>query len=214
VPLGKEKLIKDKNRKWLICYLLLNILLFALFAAIVSPKYEDINELLSKLRNPSGFFSLLAFPLATVLEGIIHSDYKAMLVFWRFRNPLPGCRAFSLIAKKDPRIDINKLATLFPGGFPEKPKEQNSVWYKLYRQYSEKPIVYGSHKSFLLTRDLAALTLILIPFCLIAHLFWQTSLPSILYHLLLLFVLTILISVAAQHYGKRFVANVLVEATL
>jgi hypothetical protein len=56
VPLGKEKLIKDKNRKWLICYLLLNILLFALFAAIVSPKYEDINELLSKLRNPSGFF--------------------------------------------------------------------------------------------------------------------------------------------------------------
>ncbi|RLB29911.1 MAG: hypothetical protein DRH11_15505, partial [Deltaproteobacteria bacterium] len=74
--MSKEKLIKDKNRKWLICYMLFHIIVFALFAALISPTFKDINELLSKLKSPSGFFPILAFPFAIILEGIIYSDLK------------------------------------------------------------------------------------------------------------------------------------------
>lgn len=209
----KEPLIKDKNRKWLIFYLLFHVVLFALFISLVGLSFRDINELVSKLKSSSGFFPLLSFPAAIVFEAIIHSDYKAVLVFWRLKNPLPGCRAFSHIATKDPRIDEDKLRNLFPEGLPRTPKEQNSKWYKLYRTVSEKPIVHDAHKSFLLTRDLAALTAILIPCCLIVHLFWKTEPTMIFYHLLLLVFITIVVSLSSQNYGKRFVANVLVEAT-
>jgi len=212
--LSKEKLIKDKNRKWLICYMLFHIIVFALFAALISPTFKDINELLSKLKSPSGFFPILAFPFAIILEGIIYSDLKAILVFWRLKNPLPGHQAFSVIALKDPRIDMKKLESLFPDGLPQEPSDQNSKWYNLYRQFSDRPIVYDAHKSFLLTRDLAALTIVLMPFCFVAHLFWNTPAITVFYHLLLLLGITVVISLSSQNHGKRFVANVLVEATL
>jgi hypothetical protein len=76
---------------------------------------------------------------------------------------------------------------------------------------SNSPIVYDAQKFFLLTRDLAALTAVLIPFCVIAHLFWHTPPKIIIVHVLMLVGLFLLICVSAQNYGKRFVANVLVE---
>jgi hypothetical protein len=212
--LGRDKLIKDKNRKWLIFYLLGHVVLFALLAAILSPTLTDVNDFLSKLKSPSGFFPILSFPLAIVLEGLIHSDHKAVIVFWRTENPDPGSRAFSHIAPKDPRINMDRLHKLFPGGFPQDPDEQNSTWYRLYRKYSESPIVYDAHRFFLLTRDLAALTVVLIPFCIIAHLFWHSSVEVIVSHVLVLAGLAFITLLSAKNYGKRFVANVLVEATL
>jgi hypothetical protein len=206
--------LKDKNRKWLIAYLLFNAVLFAIFSGLVALSIQDINELIDKLKSPSGFFPLLGFPLAIVLEGLIHPDYKAVLVFLRIKNPLPGCRAFSIIAKKDTRVDFEKLTTKFPDGIPKDPEQQNKYWYKLYRECSDKLRVLNSYKVFLLTRDLASLTAVLIPICFVAHLIWDTTWPNIIYHLILLFTLLILIIIAAQNYGKRFVANVLVEATL
>ena len=212
--MNKKKLIKDINRKWLISYLLFHIVLFAIFATLISPTFSDITELLLKLKSPSGFLPILSFPFTIVFEGILHSNLKAIIVFWRLKNTLPGNRAFSVIARNDPRIDLNKLLTLFPNGFPEKPKDQNSAWYQLFRKFSDTPTIYDAHKSFLLTRDLASLTFILMPFLLTAHLFWKTPGITIFYHILLLVVMMIIISLSAQNYGKRFVANVLVEATL
>ncbi len=212
--MSQDKLIKDKNRKWLISYLLFQVALFTLFAAAVSPTFSDINEFLDKLKSPSGFFPLLSFPLAIVLEGLIHSKHKAVLVYWRIKNPLPGSIAFSDIATNDPRIDMESLRQLYPEGLPEDPRDQNSKWYKLYRQYMNIPIVYDAHRFFLLTRDLTALTAVLIPFCIVAHLFWSTAVSAIAYHVLALVMLVVIISISSQNYGKRFVANVLVEATV
>jgi hypothetical protein len=189
-------------------------MLFALFATTVSPTFKDINEFLTKLKSPSGFFPLLAFPLAVIFEGLIHSKHKAVLVFWRIKNPLPGSRAFSDIAPKDPRINLDSIGALFPEGIPVDPQDQNSSWYKLYRQYMDKPIVRDAHRFFLLTRDLAALTIVVIPFCLIGHWFWDTAVSVIGYHALTLLALAVTISISSQNYGKRFVANVLVEATM
>jgi hypothetical protein len=208
----KERLIKDQNRKLLVCYLMANIIVFSLFAAFVPSTFEDINNFFSKLKSPKGFLPFFAFPLCIVLEGLIHSDTKAMLVFWRLKDPYPGSEAFSKIAPNDPRIAMTELRRLFPRGFPKTRRDQNSAWYKLYRAFSDNLRVYDAHKNFLLTRDLASLTVVLLPVCVIVHLFWETPLKFVALHALLLVGLVFIMTTSSQHYGKRFVANVLVEA--
>lgn len=212
VVLSKNHLIKNKNRKWLITYILFHIVLFALFTAIISPTFENINLFLSKLKSPAGFFPLLAFPIVVVLEGLIHSNHKAILMFWRIKNPLPGCRAFTQIAPNDPRIRMSILKKMFPDGLPTEPCEQNAAWYGIYRQHQNKPIVYDAHRFFLLSRDLAALTVILIPFCVVAHIFWSSPASIIVYHSLTLVMISVLTCISSIHYGKRLVENVFVEA--
>ena len=52
----------------------------------------------------------LALPFATlILDGIVTSDFKEVLVCWRLKNTLPGHRAFSVHAKADPRVDMKAL---------------------------------------------------------------------------------------------------------
>ena len=46
------------------------------------------------------------------------------------------------------------------GPFPDDPGEQNSRWYEMYSTLLQKPSVLGAHKSFLFTRDYAALSFI------------------------------------------------------
>lgn len=193
--------------------MLLHGVLFALFSTIINPTYIEINSFLLKLKSPTGLFPILSFPLAVILEGVIHSNFKAIIVFWRKRNPLPGCRAFSDIAPNDPRINMAVIKNMYPGGLPDDPHDQNVAWYELYRQHRNKPIVYDAHRFFLLTRDLAVLTVVLIPFCVVAHLFWGSPASAIGYHMLLLAVIAILISFSAQSYGRRLVENVFAEAT-
>jgi len=210
----RDKTLKSQNRKWLTGYLLAQVLLFGLFCGVVAFSLEDFDELLSRIKTPGGLFPLIAFPLSIVLEGILSNNYKAILVFWRLRNPLPGCRAFSDIARQDPRIDMDRLVELFPEGLPQEPAKQNREWYRLYRKYKSEPVVLDAHKSFLLTRDLATLTVIIIPVCLIGHFIWGTPAQLIFYYIAVEVIALIGITIASRNYGKRFVANVLVEAGL
>ena len=208
----KEQSIKNQNRKYLILYLFVNIIIFAVFANIIEMSFRNINELWTKLRNPQGIIAVIIVPLTIVLEGFLSSHIKAVLVFCRFKDPLPGNRAFSEIAKNDHRVDLNKLVKIFSGNLPQSSINQNKEWYKLYRKHEDKVRVLDAHRSFLLTRDLTALTAILILICITAHILWGTTWKDIAYHYLLLGVLFFICRRAAYNYGKSFVANVLVEA--
>ena len=106
---------------------------------------------------------------ALILSSLLSADHKAVLVFWRLRNPLPGARAFSVHAPADPRIDLAKLRKNV-GEFPTTERDQNSKWYGLYKQVDSDPSVVDSHKNYLLFRDIAAMSLLLVP-----------ALPLILY---------------------------------
>lgn len=211
--MGNQSYIKDINRKWLICYLLFHIALFALFSGLIGLSFEDVNKLLSKLKTPTGFLPLVGLPFTIILEGLLSNSIKEVLVFWRFKNRLPGCRAFSDIAPNDHRINMDRVRILFPDGFPTGPREQNQEWYLLYKKYGDRDRVFHSHKTFLLTRDLAALTAILIPSCVVAHLVAGTQGIMILYHGLFLLATLVVIALSSRNYANRFVANVIVEAT-
>lgn len=207
----KEKAIKSLNRKYLVGFMLVNYLIFGFFSSLFVLIFEDMERLIEKSMSPEHLIALVIIPLCVILEGLISSHLKHMLVFLRFRNPLPSYRAFSLVALKDHRIDMKKVKTLFSSQIPIDPEEQNNTWYSMYRRHSSKLIVYQAHKSFLLTRDLAALTFILLPASLFAHLIFGTNPIKMLTHVgLLLFILVCTI-LASQNYGKRFVANVIVE---
>ena len=210
----KQRYIKTENRKWLILYLLLHIVSFALFSGLINFNLSDADQLISKLKNPQGFLPLSVVVLIIVLEGLFKNSVKEFLVFWRIKHRLPGHRAFTKIGPSDSRIDMERVKKLFPDGLPNDPEKQNKEWFRLYRKYQNELQVFYSHKAFLLTRDLVALTVIFIPLSIFGH-FMLSSKPWMLfYHMLILVIMFIGISLSARHYGERFVANVLVEASI
>lgn len=210
----KQRYIKSENRKWLIGYLILHIVVFALFGSLINFDLIDADQLVSKLRNPQGFIPLTAAILIIVLEGLFKNSVKEFLVFWRLKNRLPGHRAFTKIGPNDSRINMERVKALFPDGLPVDPKKQNSKWFQLYREYQDELQVFYSHKAFLLTRDLASLTVIFIPLSIFGHFLLGSTAQMVVYHLSILVILFAGISLSARHYGERFVANVLVEASL
>lgn len=212
--LPKTKQQKSKNRKWLTSYLLIHIIIFCLFAGIINFDLIEVDQLFLKLKDPQSFIPLTAAIFIIVLDGIFKNSIKEFLVFWRFKNRLPGHRAFSHIGPRDSRIDTARLALLFPAGVPEDPKRQNNEWYRFYRNFRDEPQVFFSHKAFLLTRDLASLTVVFIPLTISGHFLLGTTLHLVIYHLLLLLVLFVLMSLSSRNYAERFVANVLVEASI
>ena len=208
----KQPYIKSQNRKWLIGYLLLQMIIFSLFAGLIDPTFSNANALLAKLRDPQGFLPLIAVTFSIVLEGFLNNPIKEFLVFWRIKNRLPGHRAFSVIGPSDARVNMEKVKALFPKGFPLDPREQNREWFQLYKTFGHEPRVFYSHKAFLLTRDLTALTAVIVPLSLIAHRIMGTPWEAIGYHVLFLLALLVVVSLSARNYGNRFVANVLIEA--
>ena len=210
----KQRYIKSENRKWLIGYFLLHIVIFALFSSLINFSLIDADQLISKLKNPQGFIPLTAVILIIVMEGIFKNTIKEFFVFWKFKNRLHGHRAFSHIGPSDPRIDMERVKQLFPHGLPVDPKEQNNEWFRLYRQYQDELQIFHSHKAFLLTRDLTSLTVVFIPLSILGHFLLGSKPQMLIYHLLILVMLFIVISLSAKHYAERFVANVLAEASI
>ena len=78
------------------------------------------------------------------------------------QNLLPGSETFTRYASADPRIDMAALKRNV-GVPPGDPAEQNAKWYKLYRRVSRDPAVVEAHKLYLLYRDMAAISIMLVP---------------------------------------------------
>ena len=146
-----------------------------------------------------------------MVNGFLTSDQKAFLVYWRRRDTLPGHRAFTKYAIKDPRVDLERLEQLH-GALPTGPKTQNKLWYKIYRSNKEEIIVRNSHKAFLLARDLCAQAFLFLVFSIVI-LFFSTVTHRWIY-CLLAFAEFLLMLRLAQNNGRRFVRNVLaIEST-
>jgi hypothetical protein len=109
---------------------------------------------------------------------------------------------------------MERIEKMFPHGVPLDPQKQNKEWFRLYRKYQNELQVFESHRAFLLTRDLSALTVFFIPLVIFGHFLLGSKIQMTFLHLLLLFGLFAVISLSSRNYGNRFVANVLVEASI
>jgi hypothetical protein len=161
-----------------------------------------------------GIFLAAAGPLIAVfLNDLLSSDAKASIVFWRIKDVLPGHRAFSKHAEADPRIDMAALKAKV-GDFPQSPRDQNATWYRLYQKHQSNVSVSDAHKRFLLFRDSASLTVLIIIVAGAAGILAgiSFSLQAILLGGLIAQFLWL--SLSARNTGIRFVQNVLAaEAT-
>ncbi len=111
---------------------------------------------------------LLPVPIL-LFSYLLSQSQKATIVFWRLKHPMPGCRAFSVHAPADVRIDLAALKANV-GEFPVEERAQNSMWYRLYKLVENDTAVLESHQNYLMFRDIAAMSLLLVivvPVCLV-----------------------------------------------
>ena len=157
---------------------------------------------------------LLALPFATlILDGIVTPHFKAVLVYWKWRNPLPSHQAFSLHGKADKRVDMRALEQEH-GRLPTDPVEQNLLWYKLSKATADEPSVDEAHYAWLLARDLTSLSFILL--IISAGLTAAVRVGG--WEWVVMFGTQVALYVAmrqvAANKGTRFVTTVLAEATV
>lgn len=160
-----------------------------------------------------GSVSLAVIVLAKlILLGIVPARLRDRLIYWRWRHPLPGSRAFTRLGPNDARVDIASLERLY-GPLPSDPGEQDYLFYKIYRIHADEVGVLDAHKSYLAARDIGIINLIL--FLLLPGFAWWATLDlarTATYAAALL-ASYLLLAFAAQIYGGRLVENVLAAAS-
>lgn len=150
----------------------------------------------------------LAPVVVLLLTSLLPSEAKAVLVFWRARNTLPGHRAFSLYAARDARIDLQALRKNI-GEFPDAPRDQNTLWYRLYKKVETEAMVTLAHRHYLLFRDLAALSLLLTVIAPVVVFALGAATAAIWFTICLFAIQYLATAVAARNHGVRLVTNVL-----
>jgi hypothetical protein len=151
----------------------------------------------------------LALVIATVLNGLVSPDMKARLVFLRWHHALPGHRAFSKYAGRDPRIDLSAVEQLHGSPLPIDPVEQNRAWYRIYKTVENEQPVRQVHRDFLLLRDYTGMCVVFIALYGAVGLYAIPSVKIGLIYLLLLVAQYLLVRQAAANYGIRLVTTVL-----
>ena len=131
-----------------------------------------------------------------------------MLVYWKPLGVLPGCEAFTKYGPRDPRIDMVALKKNV-GALPTDSTEQNSKWYKLYKQVPNEPEVQEAHKLFLMYRDMAVLSLPLVALVPLSLNVAGVSNSTLALAAGLFVIQYLLTALSARWSGIRFVCNVL-----
>ena len=206
-----EKLQKENiSNIWkIICmdFLVLNIILSSLniekFISLITSKSMLDNSLFKLL---SSF--ILGILIVKLLLNILPAEIKHNIIFGKLKYSLPGHRAFTVHAKKDPRIDMENLKKIL-GVLPKLPSEQNRIWYKIYQQHKNDEQIIDSHLKFLFFRDSSILTIfIFIGFIILCITFKATLFQWIL-SISFITIQLIIFIISAKNNGIRFVQNVL-----
>jgi hypothetical protein len=208
----REPDLKGRNALYLSSFVAVNS---AIFLSIVINKglpksLQPITQAWSQVNAKNGIIAAGIPIIVIVLNGVLSDTMKARLVFWRWQNPLPGCRVFSALMESDPRINVKVLAAKH-GRFPRSPSAQNALWYKLYREHKLKPMIWSGHRVYLLTRDLTAIAVCFVVLfsagAAVASVDWKTWMV----YAATLFLQYLIVARAARNYGNSFVQDVLCE---
>ena len=181
---------------------------------VVNQKSLDIDQLASL--QESGGAMLTIGALAGWLSYLLPADLKNALVFLRWKNALPGHR-FLQLAESDTRIDAKALREKVANykSLISDHKAQNSYWYReFYRPVANQDEVASTHKSYLLYRDAAAVSLLCTFIFLLAKLLLAELMAGIGVASVLVFVAAALgFVVAASNLGRRLVTTAVAIST-
>ncbi|MBD7952986.1 hypothetical protein H9654_02110 [Stenotrophomonas sp. Sa5BUN4] len=200
---------KDSNRLALLSALASNLLLYYALARGLDLGKISTGAMMGHLNLllPGG----LAIAFTSIVNAQLNSLHKARIVFWRWTHPLPGTRVFTELAPDDPRIDLDSLnAHLAP--LPVEPRQQNSLWYRLYQEQQDTAAVSHLDRNWLFARDYCCVIALLAPILIVAGL-WQLPSLNVYASLVGLLVFQFLVArQAAKNYAERFVTTVVAQA--
>ena len=198
-----SKKLKDYNAT-LVSMTIFNLVI--LIGDLLFSFIKDFNSL-SKDLLAENYVFLCVIPIVTyILNGLLPPNFKAVIVYMRTKNPLPGTRVFTELIQKDERIDINRFNMKY-SGYSTVPEEQNKMWYQIYSNHKYDPVIYESHRDFLKSRDMTSLAfLLLILFAIYA--FMGNLIYTYLAKMVYLVLQYILLAIVSQNKGNRFVLNV------
>lgn len=207
---GANSTIIATYRKWLYIFIGVHVAIAWSILTLGSFDIKSVNSVWEIIQKKDGLVWALIPIITLVLNGMLSSRFKAILVFWRFKHPLPGCRVFSDLAANDHRIDLSAIRNSH-GLIPDLPEEQNRLWYKIYKKHENNSVVIDSHKSYLFSRDLAGVSFFLIFVGAILAVF--AKVPTIVKTVygLCLVLQYLAFAIASRNYGNRFVCNVLAQ---
>lgn len=167
---------------------------------------------------PIGLVSVLMLVASIVvaaIEDLPGPDAKAVLIFWRRRNPLPGCRAFDKSnLDRDTRINQDRLRQVVGGKFPRTARDQNSTWYALHKSLAKDVTVQAMHFGYLAFRDLAWLSIVLAVLALLSVALHPQSVVRLAVSSGAFLVAYLVFRGAAMKRGHRFVNQVLVTVSV
>lgn len=162
--MGERKTLKDGNKPLLAVYLGAHGLVLA-WAILGWPSSIDHLKAIAGVEWAKATIPLLITLVVTSMNRLGNDQVKLALVFWRVKDALPGCRAFSEFAPGNPRIDMGRLKKAVGGELPTDSDGQNKAWYRLYQQVQESPSIEDAHKEYLLFRDIVWLTVPAVILC-------------------------------------------------
>ena len=199
-----ERSLKSLNMKWLVLLAAADVLFVRLF---VAP--DLLNGVTLTQVGIGRVLTTTVMPVVVLLiVNVLPHDVKSMLVYWKPLGVLPGCEAFTKYGPRDPRIDMASLKKNV-GALPTESNEQNSKWYKLYKQVPNEPEVQEAHKLFLMYRDMAVLSLPLVALVPLSLNVAGVSNSTLALAAGLFVVQYLLTAFSARWSGIRFVCNVL-----
>jgi hypothetical protein len=200
------KTLKSQNTLRLLALLVLNLAVYHSLAS--KDELLDLN-FGAYLKNfkaavPAGF----GLAAISVICAQLTSTAKARLVYWRWTNPLPGSEAFTRLGDEDPRVDMKQLAKKY-NPLPVDAREQNNLWFRLYKECESEPAVEHAHREFLFTRDYAAIAALAFVVVGSTACMFMPSWRLAAGYCGLLVVQFILASQAARNNGRSLVTSVL-----
>lgn len=213
VSMSTEKSLKEQNTPVVIIFIIWCLAIYLVFLSSPNNIWDKLQSVFDQINTKDGIFIVLSPIIALILTGIVSSENKARLAFFRIKNALPGHRVFSDLIKNDARIDINRLVKKL-GNLPQSPKDQNSVWYSLYKRYTQSVIVKDAHKKFLLSRELCSISFLFAIVGPIGLYFANQSLKLVLLYFFIMILHYFILAVVTQTHGNRFVCNVVAEYSI
>jgi len=199
-----DKSLKPRNFKWLCSLTGADALILLAF---VTPEWIG-KATLTQITVARAILALAMPVLVLLLSSLLSSNVKASLVYFKGRQALPGHEAFSRHGPADSRIDMvalkRNVRTL-----PTTPAEQNALWYKLYKKVMTDAAVVEAHRSYLMFRDMAAVSVLLTPIAPLVLYVNGVALGPCWGAAGLFAVQYLATATAARHSGVRLVNNVL-----
>ena len=201
------KNIKDEYSKYINIFIGIHIVL--IYFLIFGFNIDELKKLYKDELYKGIILSVLPI-IGIVLNGFLPNSIKEFLVFWKFKNRLPGNEAFSKYALKDQRVDINILKSKYEV-IKSNNFDENKLWYKIYKKYEKCPSVWESQKNYLFTRDMIGITVLFFIITALVDVLIKNANFDIIYFFLIFIFEYLILKISSKNYAIKFVTNVLAE---